>query len=54
MFEVYSHRKIKELGKFDDDVCSFEIDREGTDVKASLIASLQSGFQLYLSNARRA
>lgn len=45
MLEVYTYHKIKELGRFDDVVSSFEIDWEGTDVKSEFDCILTKGFQ---------
>lgn len=45
MLEVYTYHKIKELGKFDDVVSSFEIDWEGTDVRNEFDCILTKGFR---------
>lgn len=45
MLEVYTYHKIKELGRFDDVVSSFEIDWEGTDVKSEFDCILTKGFR---------
>lgn len=45
MLEVYTYHKVKELGRFDDVVSSFEIDWEGTDVKSEFDCILTRGFR---------
>lgn len=45
MLEVYTYHKVKELGRFDDVVSSFEIDWEGTDVKSEFDCILTKGFR---------
>ena len=45
MLEVYTYHKVKELGKFDDVVSSFEIDWEGTDVRSEFDCILTKGFR---------
>lgn len=45
MLEVYTYHKVKELGKFDDVVSSFEIDWEETDVKSEFDCILTKGFR---------
>ena len=45
MLEVYTYHKIKELGRFDDVVSSFEIDWEDTDVKSEFDCILTKGFR---------
>ncbi len=45
MLEVYTYHKIKELGKFDDVVSSFEINWEKTDVKNEFDCILTKGFR---------
>lgn len=45
MLEVYTYHKVKELGKFDDVVSGFEIDREGTGVKSEFDCILTKGFR---------
>ena len=45
MLEVYTYYKVKELGKFDDVVSSFEIDWEETDVKSEFDCILTKGFR---------
>lgn len=45
MLEIYTYHKIKELGKFDDVVSSFEIDWEETDVKSEFDCILTKGFK---------
>lgn len=45
MLEVYTYHKVKELGRFDDVVSSFEIDWEGTEVKSEFDCILTKGFR---------
>lgn len=45
MLEVYTYHKVKELGRFDDVVSSFEIDWEQTDVKSEFDCILTKGFR---------
>ena len=45
MLEVYTYHKVKELGRFDDVVSSFEIDWEETDVKSEFDCILTKGFR---------
>ncbi len=45
MLEVYTYHKIKELGKFDDVVSSFEIDWEETGAKSEFDCILTKGFR---------
>lgn len=45
MLEVYTYHKVKELGKFDDVECSFEIDWKGTEVKSEFDCILTKGFR---------
>lgn len=45
MLEVYTYHKVKELGKFDDVVSSFEIDWKETDVKSEFDCILTKGFR---------
>ena len=45
MLEVYTYHKVKELGRFDDIVSSFEIDWEGTGVKNEFDCILTKGFR---------
>ena len=45
ILEVYTYHKIKEFGKFDDVVSSFEIDWEGTDVRNEFDCILTKGFR---------
>lgn len=44
MLEVYTYQKVKELGKFDNVVSSFEIDWERTDVKSEFDCALTKEF----------
>lgn len=45
MLEVYTYHKVKELGKFDDVISSFELDWEGKDVKSEFDCILTKGFR---------
>lgn len=45
MLEVYTYHKVKELGRFDDIVSSFEIDWEGIEVKNEFDCILTKGFR---------
>lgn len=45
VLEVYTYHKVKELGRFDDVVSSFEIDWEGTEVKSEFDCILTKGFR---------
>ena len=45
ILEIYTYHKVKELGRFDDVVSSFEIDWEGTDVKSEFDCILTKGFR---------
>ncbi len=45
MLEVYTYHKLRELGRFDDVVSSFEIDWEGTDVRSELDCVVTKGFR---------
>lgn len=45
MLEVYTYHKIKELGRFDDVVSSFEIDWENTEIKSEFDFILTKGFR---------
>lgn len=45
MLEVYTYHKVKELGRFDDVVSSFEVDWGGTDVRSEFDCILTKGFR---------
>ena len=45
ILEVYTYHKAKELGLFDDVVCSYEINWEGSEVKSEFDCILTKGFR---------